>query len=415
MRHALLMGLVGAAWLSDCGCAPAPTPSPAPPPRAPAGPWYCAFVRCPDAGLPPLPTSCTAGTCAGCCDQDGACQSGGSAFSCGRGGDRCRACNSREVCTSGACVPARAACGPGTCAGCCTADGFCMVGTQPLACGRNAGPCDRCDFEFECLQNQCVKPCNASTCAGCCDANGVCQQGASNGACGRGGVACEPCLGRTVCGSGRTCTAPAGCSTCRTGQCCLDNTCVEATVDRCARAGLPNAECRLCAAPERCGGGTEAGFCVRPGARPLASSCVWDGDCEARTPWSRPTCLVGLAWPTGYCSDACGPSTCAAPDVCGDTLGRAVCLKGCAVAGEACADAGSTRCEPLVDGGAATNACVPPCTPATAAVRCASGRCHGDGLCCGATGNVCCEVGAPCAGSSRDGGVSVCGVDGRCS
>lgn len=366
-------------------------------------PWYCFVISCSDAGV--TTSRCSPRTCSGCCDVAGVCQDGNQPGACGLGGVACNTCPD-FACEFGRCVAAR--CGPDTCRGCCVGE-TCVVGSSPFSCGVNGVQCQACG-PASCVDGVCRTSCNSSNCAGCCDERGNCQPGNTQSNCGTSGNACATCVGAWRC-DGLRCAAPPTCANCTAGQCCLEGACVNLNATRCARkGGSPNEDCRVCGGPETCGGGSEQGFCVRPGNRPLGSSCTWDGDCAAGAS-GRPTCLTGLAWGTGYCSDECTSATCPAPDVCSSYQSQTVCLKGCSVAGSTCANP-DTICD-VLDGGAL--GCVPKCTASTANLQCESGRCHADGRCCGRSGNVCCDTGSPCSGPGRDGGVSACRLDGTCS
>lgn len=391
------------------------TSMPSTPRPMPSGPWYCTFIRCDDGGIVTPGPRCSSATCNGCCDVNGRCQAGSLNVACGTQGSACTNCTGRGVqCVFGTCVfldePAR--CSAATCSGCCTAEGFCNPGTADTSCGPRGTTCTACDPGFGCERQECVRRCDGNNCSGCCDVNRVCVQGLTNSACGRAGVACQTCPASWTCRPSGVCVVPPNCSTCQVGECCSKGVCIPVGADTCAATGIPNAECRVCQRPGACGGGTERGFCVNAGTRPLGAPCLWDGECAAGTGSGRPTCLTGPAWPNGYCSDACTSASCAAPNVCETFQSQAVCLKGCSTPGTSCGDAG-TVCELMSD--ATSSACVPRCTPANAAFQCASARCNSDGRCCGASGNTCCTTNAACSGAAADGGVSTCLPNGRCS
>jgi hypothetical protein len=414
MRIGMVVPALSVVVLAGCGgCGRASTPLPTSRPMT-SGPWYCAFIRCTDGGITTPGPRCSASTCAGCCDVNGLCQPGTADFQCGELGAACTNCGSGAACIFNGCqrTDVTPGCSSANCGGCCTANGLCSTGTSNPACGPRGTLCTRCPPAFGCEQQRCVPQCNAVSCPGCCDIDGSCLQGLSDSSCGRSGAACQSCPPAWTCGSSGVCTAPPSCSTCQPGECCSSGVCVPVGPTTCAVTGLANAECRVCQAPGACGGGTERGFCVNVGTKPLGSPCVWDGECAPGTGTGRPTCLTGLAWPGGYCSDACTAATCAAPDLCWTFQSQNVCLKGCSAPGASCGDAG-TVCETV--GNSTSTACLPKCTPATAAFQCASARCHADGRCCGASGNVCCGTGAECSGPSTDGGVSSCLPNGRCS
>lgn len=408
--------LISALLASGCGCGGGGNGNPLSPDGGtpvtgiPNVPWYCFVVPCVDAGVVTMPR-CTLRNCSGCCDASGTCQPGTSPLACGVGGETCSACPNL-TCQFGRCVT-EVRCTPNTCGGCCVGD-TCVAGGNASNCGLGGRACRACPLGSSCVDGSCQTVCDVTNCTGCCDELGNCRPGNTQSNCGASGNRCATCEGASSC-DGLRCVTPPSCGNCGVGQCCLpglpQGTCVDVTPTRCARnGGISSEECRVCSGGEACGGGTEKGFCVRPGNRPLSSSCAWDGDCAAGTS-GRPTCLTGLAWGSGYCSDECTSATCPAPDVCATLHGQRVCLKGCATAGSTCANP-DTICD-VLDGGAL--GCVPKCTPSAANVQCESTRCHANGRCCGASGNVCCDTGAPCTGAARDGGVSTCRRDGTCS
>ncbi|MBL8922040.1 MAG: hypothetical protein JNJ54_24535 [Myxococcaceae bacterium] len=373
------------------------------------GVWpLCLFTRTcvPDAG-PPRP-NCSGATCMGCCDTNGLCQTGDSSFLCGSFGNACIVCPQSFACAGGLCQPLNR-CDARSCSGCCALDGRCVGGLDQNACGLGGVPCSTCGGGSTCSGGQCRTRCDGRTCPGCCTGAGQCVSGFSDEACGRGGSVCGACPESLQCNSAGVCEVRS-CDGCRPGQCCLGGQCVDTSTQRCAVVGLPNAACRECGPGEACGDGTELGFCVRPGQRPLGDACVWDGDCAAGTS-GRPACLTGLSWPQGYCSERCDAGSCGPGAVCQQRLTGDVCLKGCATAGLGCSSP-QTVCD-VVDAG--LTGCVPKCTASTASLLCASGRCHSDGRCCGVSGRPCCDTGLACASLGRDGGASACLADGTCS
>jgi hypothetical protein len=370
---------------------------------------WCLVIRC-DAGAPE-PT-CNARTCSGCCDARGLCQPGTLANGCGFGGQACTACPAPAACLNGTCL-LQELCNAQTCGGCCQND-VCLAGSANVACGINGVRCFGCPPSSPCTNGECVV--NPQSCPGCWF-QGECQGGTLTARCGHGGATCVQCPSGTACDSTGACRALSGCTQCVAGQCCRNQQCVTETPLSCARVGAPNADCRECAQPERCGGGTELGFCVRPGSGRVGDACVWDGDC-ASPDGGRPLCITGLSWPGGTCSRSCEQTPCGAGEVCVFRENKLRCLPSCAAGGAACANP-RTVCDwanGFADGGLTpTLACIPKCDAPTAGLFCASARCHADGRCCGLPGAVCCDSGTACFGSGRDGGASVCLADGTCS
>ena len=102
---------------------------------------------CGDEENPPEP--CGPGTCSGCCSAQGSCvevnTSVSSTATCGLNGSACQTCQSGDKCENGACV--QIPCGPGSCTGCCQG-GLCVASPNDQACGTNGGPCDDRDLSF---------------------------------------------------------------------------------------------------------------------------------------------------------------------------------------------------------------------------------------------------------------------------
>ncbi len=109
---------------------------------------------------------CSPSNCDGCCYGNDYCSTGRHDNSCGHGGEPCLRCNPAEGsghCElldggGGVCSDAGPPCDPETCAGCCTTDGVCAVGTQPFACGSGGQDCTNCVFfGMQCVTGACQK------------------------------------------------------------------------------------------------------------------------------------------------------------------------------------------------------------------------------------------------------------------
>jgi hypothetical protein len=114
----------------------------------------------------------------------------------------CKACGFGEQCIAGACV--MGACGPQSCAGCCT-NNFCVVpGMQTrFSCGAQGQACTQCPMGQACQNGVCGTPvCDVTTCASGCCANGQCQMGTSRFACGTGAAMCQRCAMGQQCNNG---------------------------------------------------------------------------------------------------------------------------------------------------------------------------------------------------------------------
>ena len=143
-------------------------------------------------------TSCSAATCSGCCLPDGTCWMGAKdSAHCGYDGQLCFDCGGGYTCGDpGLCIPQ---CGPQNCQGCCQG-GACVTGNDVGACGTGGAACAACGPNQQCTASHCQQPfvCNASTCAGCCTTNGFCALGTHAAQCGKGGAACADCSARSV-------------------------------------------------------------------------------------------------------------------------------------------------------------------------------------------------------------------------
>ena len=123
---------------------------------------------------------------------------------------------------AGAADPPPRACGPATCAGCCDDAGACQPGTAESQCGAGGGACQACDPRYDVCNPRgggpdvtdvvCWAPCPLRECAGCCTLDGECVGGAADDACGGPQRVCQDCASRAmVCGAvedARGCIAP---------------------------------------------------------------------------------------------------------------------------------------------------------------------------------------------------------------
>ncbi len=182
-----------------------------------------AGATCNSAGL------CVGGSCDGCRDGQGVCRAGTSKSACGTSGNSCAACGSTEQCNaSGVCVAMpQPDAGPGSCNattcpdGCCSGSA-CINRTTTAQCGKGGNQCAPCGSKQTCESGTCT------SCSGCVDVNtGLCTSGTTNSSCGKAGNYCQSC----DTSSGQACTnnvcQGGGCNatTCPTG-CCDGLTCV---------------------------------------------------------------------------------------------------------------------------------------------------------------------------------------------
>ncbi len=236
------------------------------------------------------------------------CQPGDSPFACGDDGGTCAQCGMGQQCVAGACVTA--ACGPGTCTGCCGM-GFCVTPSQQnrFACGTGGAMCNQCGMGEVCASGTCgaPPPCDATTCPmGCCTAQGMCAMGTSNNNCGAGGNSCSACGLGTRCQNatcvafdggfvGSPCTGNTDCSA---GELCIpENSFAGAS-------GFPGGYCLTqCAADGGCPG---ASLCTQQNTG-FGSQNVCMADCAA--PGAQSTCRSGYvctpSGSAGYCRPDC--------------------------------------------------------------------------------------------------------------
>ena len=210
------------------------------------------------------------GVACGCQTGGGQCQPGDSPLACGASGGRCVRCGNGEQCVAGACV--MAACGPGTCSGCCGPRNFCVAPSMQssISCGQGGAMCTQCPRGQDCVSGTCqqAQPCGPMTCASGCCGFGRCLPPAQqqNFACGTGGAMCQQCQGGT---------------TCRMGVC------------------LPNVQ------PD---GGTLPPL-------PTGSACnammACEGFCLEESQFGQPSGYRG-----GYCTAQCGPTQPCSSGVC---------------------------------------------------------------------------------------------------
>jgi hypothetical protein len=330
------------------------------------------------------------GAACGCKGGNGTCFPGDSPFNCGANGAMCQRCGMGEQCVNGACV--MAACGPGTCTGCC-AQGVCLTAANQngLGCGSGGVMCARCPNGQTCVNGTCAQPppCNSMTCAsGCCVSipgtpGETCLQVDRQNqlACGTGGAMCRNCMGGS-CTNG-TCSAPVMCNaqTCPTG-CCFQNQCV--TQQSNLACGTAAAMCQQCMRGTVC----QAGACVpntptdggAPVGLPAGSACTNNGPpCDG---FCLPEQMSG--YPGGYCTGTCSAmqpcvsGVCVSESVFGMTVSS--CRSACAAPGT-----GQSTCRTgyvctAVSPGSTMGFCRPDCNKGQLA-SCTSGQCQSNGYC----------------------------------
>ncbi|HEY6460160.1 MAG TPA: hypothetical protein VIY73_08410 [Polyangiaceae bacterium] len=207
--------------------------------------------------------ACGPATCAGCCMADGSCLLGWSDQACGLGGAECAACAPDWFC-KGTCTQYQELCGPSNCAGCCQNASICSQGIDGNACGHGGEQCQTCRAGGA---NTCepvaggggscdFAGCDPSNCDGCCSGD-VCLVGATDEACGAGGVACAACNGGTTCtrdpNGAFGCAAVTPCDPSTCGGCCDGLVC--ALGDQDVACGTGGVACAACASGQSCGAG----------------------------------------------------------------------------------------------------------------------------------------------------------------
>jgi len=248
----------------------------------------------------------------------------------------------------------------GTCG--CRAAGICVVGDSPLACGNTGGTCSLCGMGEQCVNGQCVTAaCGPGTCSGCCGAPGgmfcATPSTQTNLQCGLNGAMCTRCPMGQQCSNG-VCRVPPACdaTSCPMG-CCFMNQCLSGDFDfSCGTAG---AMCMACGTGMACRNGT----CVVPPVQdagppaPIGSPCGMGMGCG-----QGQTCLPAVAgFPGGYCTTRCMMGVCPAGSTCVSFgFGQSACFGTCGTcrSGYACqpqADGGSSYCRPDCSAGGAAS------------------------------------------------------------
>ena len=212
---------------------------------------------------------------AGCLDDQQKCQLGNTNEACGTGGNTCIACKSGETCNGGKC---EAACSFTTCPdGCCADDGTCVKPVTDAQCGAAGAACQACTGGKKCESGVCADPTKDCTdCPGCCSGGTTCLPGDTPAACGASGAACVTCKPGEKCENGACVQAPVACdkTTCPSGCCLPDETCVPFAAQGVNKCGTNGEACNVCTGGSPC----QQGTCV--GNLPCSSFCK-QGCCTA--------------------------------------------------------------------------------------------------------------------------------------
>jgi hypothetical protein len=387
-------------------------------------------------------------------------------------------------------------CGPDTCAGCCDANGVCQTGGTQSACGSNGGACADCGaqacngvFQGNEFINQCgmcgincpppipgqPPECVADGCGSLCPNAGcpslpgqpsmTCELGANGFAMCQAQGFCFPGMCDGCCDQFGNCVAGNLPSACGSGTSCVDCVALGETCDpsaqRCQGCTPSCAEAHSCGYPDGCGGictGSEGGSCVTGASCDDKATCHCDGVNQALcydAQWQQycldvgsdpnncggcnRVCPVGIACvdaacacPTGshFCAAQSGPGLCTNlatdPNHCGD------CNRACP--GTSCQDGncapcpqGTTSCNDgcvdlqtsQTDCGACGNACPQGTTCANGVCDCGGGQIACGGTCtntstdaanCGGCFHAC-PQGVSCQGGQCicPGGATLCG------
>lgn len=273
------------------------------------------------------PKVCSASTCDGCCDTNGACQFGTTTLACGGKGTTCRSCQSTDVCTDGLCLlpstvdagGGTTTCNEGNCAGCCKGDA-CVSGAEITGCGKGGGVCEVCNGNQACTS---AGRCQNATCLGCIDVSGACQAGTSTTACGNQGYICLSCISGATCNASGLCTGGT-CDGCVDGQ----GVCRAGTSK--SSCGNTGSTCVACKASEQC---TADGVCV-----PTAAPDAGTGSCNATN--CPDGCCSGNACINRTNTVQCGKGGAA----CASCSSKQTCVAGECTACSGCVDANSGLC-----------------------------------------------------------------------
>ncbi len=195
----------------------------------------------------------------GCCAADGTCVKTPSKTQCGVLGAACVACKTGETCTSGTCADPANTCA--SCPGCCAGGSICLPGDTLAACGVSGAACSTCKAGEHCDKGTCVtvtKKCDKTTCpSGCCLPDETCVPfGAqANGSCGKGGEACTVCKTGEVCQLG-TCVGNQPCfSYCKQGCCTASGQCLAYSKQDATTCGTGAVTCSACSKDLSCAQG----------------------------------------------------------------------------------------------------------------------------------------------------------------
>jgi hypothetical protein len=264
------------------------------------------------------------------CKSQGGCVPGDSPFACGAGGGVCVQCQLGQQCVNGGCVTA--ACGPGTCTGCCAA-GLCVTPSMEnrFTCGAAGAMCAQCPQGETCVSGVCqISSCSVMSCPGCCQGN-QCQPGNSPLACGAAGVVCQACAQGTSC-QNRSCQPsspdagaglPIGGACGNTGA-CLNGFCVPES-GFAGPTGFPGGYCSAsCANGALCPGGST---CVNTGALGVTTKACF-AVCPNAEVGMQSVCRSGYVCAPGgqdaYCASKCtngGLAACPNGKTCNQTSG----------------------------------------------------------------------------------------------
>jgi hypothetical protein len=387
--------------------------------------------------------SCDFTNCTGCCDAQGACQSGTASTECGVGGAACSACQLGEVCSFGLCGSTATGGGNGSTGGGTgggttgggtgggttgggtgggttgggtgggTTGGGTGGGTTGGGTGGGGGGTLSCAGTLQACSNQCVDfqadPENCGSCGQTCGQGQVCNHGQCGllpadcttlpQGCGAG-FFCDPvtrqcqtgCRLARDCPQGATCTS--GTCSCPAAQHACGQTCVSSTTT--ASCGT---RCTPCPQPAHstatCTTGT-CGFTCDPGYREQNGTCVDIDECAtnnggcsanatcANTPGARTcTCQPGYSGDGVTCTDVNECLTanggCDANATCTNTAGNRVCACNRGFTGDGVSCADINECLTNNGGCSANATCTN--TPGSRTCTCATGF-SGDGVTC---------------------------------
>ncbi len=270
-----------------------------------------------------------------------------------------------------------------TCAGCCANDGTCQSGTDSAACGMRGLACGACMSNQDCFGGACIN----RACLGCVAADQSCQSGTSDAGCGRGGVTCATCTGATACDSQGVCSAcgdvcagqnfplRADCDSCTATVCADDPFCCSAIWDQSCAARARASCAGRCAIPDA--GTIDAGALDAGPPDAGVDAGVADAGCG--------DVCAAQAFPMLDSCEPCAMTVCARDPFCCSQKWDSTCAREAAAdcAGRCASDAGTDAgVDAGTDAGCPSVCSVHPFPVSPSCQPCAQSVCDTDPYCC---------------------------------